>query len=65
MISLSKTTTRQLVVSLVFLFAIQSFYGKKLIEVIKESNFSIGKTIQVKSLILNENRNLSKLVVKL
>ena len=50
---------KQIILSLILLLTVQISYGQELIEKISETEFSIGKTINLKSSILNENRELN------
>lgn len=50
---------KQTVLSLFLLLAVQITYGQELSEKISETEFSIGKTIKIKSQLLNEMRDLN------
>ena len=50
---------KQITLSLILLLIVQISYGQKSIEKISETEFSIGKTIKIKSQLLNEIRDLN------
>ncbi|WP_458626369.1 alpha/beta hydrolase [Winogradskyella sp. PC D3.3] len=50
---------KQITLSLILLLIVQISYGQKSIEKISETEFSIGKTIKIKSQLLNEMRDLN------
>lgn len=50
---------KHVILSLILLLTIQVSYGQESIEKISESEFSIGKTIKIKSQLLNETRDLN------
>ncbi|MDX1365839.1 MAG: alpha/beta hydrolase-fold protein [Arenibacter latericius] len=50
---------KQTILSLFLLLAVQITYGQELSEKISETEFSIGKTIKIKSQLLNEMRDLN------
>ncbi len=50
---------KQTILSLILLLTVQITYGQELNEKISETEFSIGKTIKIKSQLLNEMRDLN------
>lgn len=54
-----KKYMKQTILSLFLLLAVQITYGQELSEKISETEFSIGKTIKIKSQLLNEMRDLN------
>lgn len=50
---------KQTILCLILLLTVPITYGQELIEKISETEFSIGKTIKIKSQILNETRDLN------
>ncbi len=50
---------KQIILALILLLTVQAFYGQESLEKISETEFSIGKTIKIKSKLLNETRDLN------
>lgn len=50
---------KQIIVCLILLLTVQISYGQDLLEKISETDFTIGKTIKIKSQLLNETRDLN------
>lgn len=50
---------KQIILSLILLLTVQISYGQDLLEKISKTDFTIGKTIKIKSQLLNETRDLN------